>query len=55
MGRELGAVVVADEVRCTSLENGLVEHVDGSVGVDRVGDQIAQRLPGELVGDVQEL
>lgn len=38
-----------------STSNDGVEDGHGGIGVDGVGDQVRQRLPGELVDDVEQL
>lgn len=56
VGGELGAVVHPDEAReGAPPADDLVEAGDDGVGVDGVGDQVGQRLPGELVDDVEDL
>ena len=55
VGGELGAVVAADEGGSPSLFDEAVENGHRPIGVDGVGDEVRERLPGELVGDVQDL
>ena len=56
VGRELRTVVAADEAGMdATTPDDAVEDGHGGIGVDRVGDEVGQRLPGELVDHVEEL
>ena len=56
VGGHLRAVVAAQELGCgPALCHEPVEHADGLVGVDPAVALDRQRLPGELVHDVQQL
>lgn len=56
-GSEDGLIlnVHPDEAGRAAQRGDGVEGHHGGVGVDRVGDDVAERLAGELVGDVQDL
>jgi hypothetical protein len=52
---EFWTVVTADEVRKAAGSGDLVQGGHGGIGADGVGDEIAEGLSGELVGDMEEL
>jgi hypothetical protein len=56
VGRQLRTVVHADKAgEGSPLGGDPIEVSHRGIGVDGVGDEVGERLAGELVGDVQDL